>query len=403
MAGGLGVRLACVSGDNPKPMMPLCGKPGLLWQLENLRKSGIEKVTLALGYRGEKIKEYFGDGKALQMELSYVWEEEPLGTAGVLFKLRDRLREPFFVINGDLIFDVDFQAFYRAFRGKATVFVHPNTHPQDSYRCRMESGGRITGWRVKENARNLVCAGLYLLSPDTLAALDGGYANLDKDIIAPLVGKGQVYGYCPAEYVKDYGTPQRLLETEQDIKHGFLASRSRKHARKAIFLDRDGVLNRLNGFITKPEQLELLPKAGEAVKRINQSEYLAIVATNQPVIARGDCSFEGLYQIHAKLDGLLGEAGAFLDDIFLCPHHPDKGFEGERTEYKINCDCRKPKPGLLMQAAEKYGLSLEDCWMIGDTASDEMAGRAAGCRTILLGRDAEGLYEAIGLILDRDK
>jgi len=122
----------------------------------------------------------------------------------------------------------------------------------------------------------------------------------------------------------------------------------------------------------------------EAIRMINRSGYLAIVVTNQPVIARGEVTWEMLNEIHRKMETLLGEQGAYLDDIFVCPHHPDKGFPGERPEYKVNCDCRKPKPGLLLRAAEKYNIDLSDSWMIGDRPQDAAAGAAAGCQTIAL-------------------
>lgn len=120
--------------------------------------------------------------------------------------------------------------------------------------------------------------------------------------------------------------------------------------------------------------------AAEAIWRINRSGYFAIVVTNQPVIARGEVTWEGLDKIHCKLETLWGQNGAYLDDIFISPHHPDKVFSGERPEYKIDCDCRKPKPGL--QVAERYNIEPEESWMIGDQPQDEAAGKAAGCQTV---------------------
>jgi len=130
--------------------------------------------------------------------------------------------------------------------------------------------------------------------------------------------------------------------------------------------------------LTKPEQFELLPGVAEAIKMINKSGYLAIVITNQPVIARGDCTWENLQQIHDKMETELGKEGAFLDAIYICPHHKDKGFEGERPEYKYDCECRKPKPGLLLQAANDFNIDLAESIMIGDSDSDKQAGNNSG-------------------------
>ena len=117
----------------------------------------------------------------------------------------------------------------------------------------------------------------------------------------------------------------------------------------------------------------------EAIKLINQSGYLAIVVTNQPVIARGEVTWDELHEIHRKMETLLGKDGAYIDGLYICPHHPDKGFEGERPEYKIDCDCRKPKPGLLLQAAQDYNIDLTQSYMIGDSERDVEAGINAGC------------------------
>ena len=125
-----------------------------------------------------------------------------------------------------------------------------------------------------------------------------------------------------------------------------------------MFLDRDGTINIEKGFLTDAEDFELIEGAAKAIRTINQSEYLAVVCTNQPVIARGECTFNKLREIHDKMETLLGQEGAYLDAIYYCPHHPDKGFEGERPEYKIDCDCRKPNDGLLRKAAADFNIDL---------------------------------------------
>lgn len=164
--------------------------------------------------------------------------------------------------------------------------------------------------------------------------------------------KGEIYAYNTPEYVKDVGTPERFYAACEEQKKGVWNAKSLANRQKAIFLDRDGTINVLKGFLKRVDDFELLPNVIEAIKRINASEYLVIVATNQPVIARGECSFEELENIHKKLETELGKTGAFVNDIFFCPHHPDKGYEGEIPELKINCDCRKPKTGMLNTAAE---------------------------------------------------
>ena len=147
---------------------------------------------------------------------------------------------------------------------------------------------------------------------------------------------------------------------------------------KCIFLDRDGTINRFTGFLRETSQMELEEHVAEAIRMINRSEYLAIIVTNQPVVARGECSVEMLDQIHERMYTLLGAEGAYVDDLYYCPHHPDKGFEGEVPALKIECDCRKPKPGLFLKAMKEYNIDPKQSVSYGDSDRDEIASRAAG-------------------------
>ena len=140
------------------------------------------------------------------------------------------------------------------------------------------------------------------------------------------------------------------------------------------------------------------------MKKINASGYLAIVVTNQPVIARGEVSYEKLKEIHNKMETMLGYDGAYLDGIYFCPHHPHKGYEGEVPELKIECECRKPKPGMLLKAAGDFHIDLSRSWVIGDSENDILAGKAAGCRTVLIGEGTAGQdLSAMNLLESVDK
>ena len=394
MAGGKGTRTAVIASDVPKPMIPICGKPILEYQIECLKKNGLTDIVLVIGHLGRHIRDYFGDGGRFGCNISYFSETEPLGTAGALYKL-ENLSDNFILLNGDIIFDVDFSRmidFHRKKNAAATLAVHPNSHPYDSALIVSDKEGQITGWLNKEDERgyyrNQVNAGIHILSknflkscPQTKEKID-----LDRDMLKPLISGGKIFAYSTPEYIKDMGTPERYAQVTSDIEKGIVHGKNLKTKQKAVFLDRDGTINLLveNSFITKPEQFKLIYGAAEAIKKINNMGYLAIVITNQPVIARGEVTFETLDLIHMKMETELGKSGAYLDDLFFCPHHPDKGFSGERPEYKIDCNCRKPKPGMLVAAAEKYNIDLPASWMIGDDMRDVNAGKAAGCKTALI-------------------
>ncbi|MBR1575193.1 MAG: HAD-IIIA family hydrolase [Bacteroidales bacterium] len=412
MAGGKGTRIASLRNDIPKPMIPVLGKSVLEWQIESLKRAGLDDITLVIGHLGDKIQDHFGDGSRFGVRIRYFVEDHPLGTAGALFRM-DGLSEDFLLLNGDVLADIDWNrliAFHRSKGAWASLVTHPNDHPYDSFLIETEmmpparpgalpqDSGRIIQWIGKDEVRgflrNRVNAGLAVLSPALLDFARGRLASpdgvvpekvdLDRDVLRPCIRQGQVYAYDTAEYIKDMGTPGRLAEVERDLRSGKVASRALPGPRKAVFLDRDGVLNRHVGFLKTLDQMELLPGAAEAVRKINASRYLAIVVSNQPVIARGGCSFEELQAIHAKMETLLGREGAYLDAIYYCPHHPDRGFAGERPEYKGPCSCRKPAPGMLLQAAEDFRIDLARSYMIGDSESDVEAGRRAGCRDAFL-------------------
>jgi len=193
-----------------------------------------------------------------------------------------------------------------------------------------------------------------------------------------------LHGYRSPEYIKDAGTPTRLDSVEADIRSGVVERGTLAVKRPAVFLDRDGTINEDTPFITRPEQLKLLPGAAEAVRMMRESGYRMVVVTNQPTIARGDCSVAELLRIHDHMEMELSREGAFLDGIYYCPHHPDKGFAGERAELKMECECRKPGDGMIRLAARELNLDLKSSWMIGDRTGDIQAAHNSGVRSILL-------------------
>ncbi|MDR1092892.1 MAG: HAD-IIIA family hydrolase [Clostridiales bacterium] len=410
MAGGQGTRMAGVLKDIPKPMAPICGKPILEYQIENLTRYGATDILIVVGPLGGAVREYFGDGAAFGARISYITEETPLGTAGALYYVGDFIGDedvPLFF--GDILCDVDlgrFIAYHREKGAAATLLAHPNSHPFDSDLVVAGADGRVTGWDSKHNTRgydykNLVNSGLYVV---TRAVSDRvkrpEKTDLEKDIVIPMIDSGGVYAYASCEYVKDAGTPERYAQAESDCARGIVRRRNLSNKQKCVFLDRDGTLNESAGFIARPDGLRLIGGVAEAVKRINRSEYLAVVATNQPVVARGDCTAAELDAVHRRLETLLGREGAYLDGLYYCPHHPDKGFPGEVSELKTDCGCRKPKTGLLTAAARDFNIDLSASYLIGDGERDTEAARRAGARGIRVETDAPGqLLEAVDKIV----
>ena len=416
MAGGRGTRISELFPDIPKPLISIDGIPVLEREIISLRDQGFTYIILTIGYMAEKIQDYFDDGSKLGVSITYFVEDKPLGNAGALFKLD--LKEDFLLLNADAVFDVNFNRmvdYHIEKGGLVTLFTHPNSHPYDSGLIIADKNGEVNAWLAREDKRpeyyrNRVNAGLHVISPKALELsgvkkeevgieVDGKVkkVDLDRQILKPLCGTHTMFCYDSPEYVKDMGTPERFCSVERDYKAGVVKAKNLSNKQKAIFLDRDGTINRYVGFLRKTEELELLPDAAEAIKLINTSGYLAVVVTNQPVIARGEVTWDKLQEIHNKMETELGKQGAYLDAIYYCPHHPHKGYEGEIPELKFDCDCRKPKPGMLIKAAQDLNIDLEKSWMIGDSDSDVEAGNAAGCKKIKI--EEGGLLEAVRGIL----
>lgn len=418
MAGGKGTRISQLFPNIPKPLIPIDNIPVIEREISFLRNQGFSDIILTVSYQADQIISYLGDGSKLGVHIEYYIEETPLGNAGALLKLRSKLTEPFLLLNADAVFDVDFNRmvkFHKKHSGLVTLFTHPNSHPYDSGLIISNESHQVIDWLTKDDIRpkfykNRVNAGLHVIDPVLLDQLSIDpkligtkdlktgkiiKIDLDRQLLKPLSSTGKMFCYDSSEYVKDMGTPDRYNSVLNDFKNGIVTGKNLSNKQKAIFLDRDGTINKYVGFLHNIDQFELIHTVADAIKKINSSGYLTIVITNQPVIARGEVTESELDQIHNKMETLLGLEGAYIDGIYFCPHHPDKGYIGEITELKINCECRKPKPGMLLKAAEDFNIDLDQSWMIGDGENDVKAGIAAGCKTALISSQKQNIGQTI--------
>ncbi len=396
-AGGKGTRISSITGDTiPKPMLEVSGYPILYHQIMNLKESGITDITIIVGHLGEIIKNYFKDGKSLGVNISYVTEDptKPLGTAGALYYLKDSFEDDFIFLLADVFIDIDFKKmaeFHYSHGAEVTLLTHPNSHPFDSDLVVVDKNNRVKKFDHKTNDRsvynyhNLVNAGVMIFSKNTLQFIqEPKKYSYEKDIVVPLIEQGKVYSYKSSEYAKDMGTPERYKLVQEDYNNGLPSQRNLRNKQKCIFIDRDGTINEYVGFLRNENQMQLIPGVAEAIRNINNSDYLCIVITNQPVIARGEVTEEQLENIHMKMEKLLGNEGAFINDLYYCPHHPDRGFKGEIPELKIVCDCRKPSTGLIKRAVKEYNIDLSESYMIGDSTLDVQLAKNAGLKSILV-------------------
>ena len=392
LAGGKGTRLGLEG--LPKAMVPIDGVPLLQRTIEAAAAQGFRDFLILTGHLGAEIEDRLGDGSAFHSTIQYVREMEPLGTSGCFNQVRAYLTEPFLVVYGDILMDVDLRAlvdFARRKGGAGALFAHPNDHPLDSDLIDADADGRIIAVHPKPHAQgahypNLVSAALYVLSPVALRYVpNNGPSDWGKDVLPRLAAAEPLFAYRSCEYVKDIGTPDRLARAERHLQEGRLSRLALRNPKSAIFLDRDGVINEERGGVHYPAQVVLIPGAAEAIRSFNEAGVPVICVTNQPDIAKGAMSFDDLRAVMGEIDYLLArQAGAYLDDVLVCPHHPERGWAGEILELKVHCDCRKPNDGLLRKAARRHNIDLGRSWLVGDRYCDIAAAHSAGCRSILV-------------------
>ena len=393
MAGGKGTRLGNLVHEIPKPMVKINDVPIIERQITDLKNSGIKDLIIVVGYLGDVISSYFKDGKEFGVNITYIKEDEPLGSCGSLYYLKDLVSENFILLFGDLIESVDFNNmlfFHKNKNALITLFAHPNSHPYDSDLVVKNDDDIVLKFDSKHNVRdyyyhNLVNAGIYIINKEALSYFEKPTKlDMEKDFVSTLIKTEKVYAYVSSEYVKDAGTFDRLEAVGNDIKNNIVSNKNLAKKQKAIFLDRDGTINVHKGHLNNVDNFELLPGVSEAIQMINDSDYLAIVITNQPVISRGELTFEGLDNVHKKMETLLGKDKAYLDAIYFCPHYPESGFEGEVKALKIDCDCRKPKIGMLLKAQKRFNINFESSWFVGDSDFDILCGQNAKTKTVLI-------------------
>ena len=393
IAGGKGTRLGNISV--PKPMVKVVGKPLLEYQIELAKRYGLKDILILVGYKSEQIIDYFGNGSKWGVNISYSIEEKPLGTAGSLKSVEQILNDRFLVFYGDTMMDINLLKlveFDGSHSSLGTLLCHPNDHPHDSDIVEIdEDSNEVILFHSKPHNEslykpNLVNAALYILSKDILSYIEPDKkCDFGKDIFPKALAAGnKLIAYNTAEYIKDMGTPDRLEKVEVDFLSGKVKLLNNENKRKAIFIDRDGVINKEVGNLRNADEFKLMNNVPKAIGMINNSNYLAIVITNQPVVAKGWCSFQELNNIHNKMQTELGYKNVFLDRIYYCPHHPDRGFDGEIEELKIDCNCRKPKLGLIEKAVSDYNIELDGSFFIGDTTTDIKTANNAGITSVLV-------------------
>jgi D-glycero-D-manno-heptose 1,7-bisphosphate phosphatase len=374
LAGGRGTRLGSLTGGRPKPLTEVAGKPFIVYLIEALRRFGFADILLLVGSFGSAYEEYLGDGARFGVRLRRVPDDPPADTAGALVHAALYLAPRFLLVNGDSFFDINL----------LDLVTRPITGPwlarlalrevadARRYGKAVLDGDRLTAFEEKPDAGpGLINAGIYWLKREIVPKSAVSPCSLERQLLPPLVARGLVRGTIYRGRFIDIGTPEDLALAGELLP---LWER-----RPAAFLDRDGVLNRDTGYVSRKEDFVWNPGAKLAIRRLNDRGFFVFVVTNQAGIAKGLYSPADVERLHRWMNRELRRTGAHIDAFYYCPHHPTEGTE----TYRRVCACRKPAPEMLLQAMREWPVERAASFMIGDKATDMEAARAAQVTGIL--------------------
>ena len=381
LAGGRGTRSA--NPGLPKIAQEVGGKTLLQWHFDLLRASRIDEVVMVTGHLADQVDQLVASSNAEGLQVTTLQEREPQGTVqAVREALTATDASHLLVILGDVwcSFPVDdfLLAWQRDNRSVAAI-VHPSLHPADSDAVIPHPDGHVEvipkGQRVGLH-RNMSAAGVFGVTREFLLPGDTP-KDIGSDLLREAAVSNELLAFVSSHYFKDTGTPDRLESAQRDWASGAFTRRGELGPRPALILDRDGVINPALPEVYRADQLEIITGVAQQIARANALGVPVLVATNQPGLAKGFMEVEHHEQIRARLDQLLIDQGAFIDDYAYCPHHPESGHQGEVAELKIQCACRKPAPGLLLELIARHGLDAAASVMVGDSDRDLEAATSA--------------------------
>lgn len=376
LAGGEATRLGEIAAAVPKCLQPVAGRPFIDYLLRELRRHGVRRVVLATGRLHDAVEQHVGDGAAFGLEVDYSLEPEPLGTAGaVALAARHLTGHAAYVCNGDSLLDCNLLALAGALNGAPDIRVAVALHRVPDTRrfgaVTIGADGLVTAFCEKTGGGpGLVNGGIYCARAAWLRELPPVPSSLERDVFPPLVAAGSMAAVATEGLFIDIGLPESLADAQQVVQQW-------RH-RPCAFLDRDGVINVDTDYVHTPAEFRFMPGMPEAIRALNDAGWLAIVITNQAGIGRGYYTEADFAQFTAWIDERLAEAGAHVDATYHCPHHPTAGV----GDYLRECECRKPKPGMLLRAIDDWEPDTRRSFMLGDMPKDLAAAEGAGIRGV---------------------
>jgi D-glycero-D-manno-heptose 1,7-bisphosphate phosphatase len=347
-------------------MLQFHGKPFLEYLIELLREQGFSRILILVGYLPHVITEYFGDGNRFGVRIEYSKTAVENDTGLRVALARDKLDPIFLLMYSDNYWPMDFTTLWKAYlrsQAAAQVVVYRNRDGYTRHNLRVDGTGRVSVYDKSRQTADLegVDIGFILMRRELLDLLPEGNTQLEKELYPRLIAKHELSAFVSDHRYYSVGGFDRLWMTEEFLRR-----------RGMVLLDRDGVLNRRMPraqYVTNWEQWEWEPGALESLRLLHGAGVRCVVVSNQPGIARGMLSQGALEELNRRMCSDAEAAGGRIEHVYYCPHGWDEG-----------CECRKPRPGMLLQAQRDYHLDLSRTWFIGDDERDGAAARAAQCK-----------------------
>jgi D,D-heptose 1,7-bisphosphate phosphatase len=375
LAGGLGTRLGALTATTPKPLLPIGDRPFLAWLMRELRRFGVEEFLLLTGHLSDQVAMMVQTlADCLPGPVRIVTSEEPeqAGTGGAVFHARTKLADRFLLCNGDSLFDFNLTRVLRDASadepGTIGRLVLRSIADASRYGMVELEGDRVSAFheRPPPATPGVINAGIYVFDRTLIGELTGA-CSLERDIMPLLAARGALRGTMAQGYFRDIGEPSDLARARTEIPVLL--------RRRALFLDRDGVLNVDHGHVGTRDRFEWIPGAKEAVRAATNAGWHVFVVTNQSGIARGLYSEADVQLLHAWMTQEIRNEGGTIDDWRYCPFHPEAVATGYRHPAH---PWRKPAPGMLLDLIRTWELDARTSVLIGDQDKDLAAAAAAG-------------------------
>jgi len=384
LVGGLGTRLRPLTYNIPKPLVRMNKKPFLFYLLSYLSSLGIKEIILLVGYKADAIRRYCKDGKKWGLKITYSEEKKPLGTGGALLNAFNSTDRPILLLNGDSYFNLDlkkFIQFHRKRKALVTIYALEGDLAEKGALV-LEKNGRIRRFLEKQKTGfGLFNAGAYIFDPKAIKEMHSMWTkskiqktfSIEKDIFPIFAAKKKLFAYVGRSYFLDIGTPESILRAKEFFKN-------KENGSPAIFIDRDGVINKYRtDYVKTPEEFVFEENAIRGLKELSKLGTPMFIVTNQSAVGRKIITKRMLTKIHKKMISAFIKNNIKINGIFVCPHKPED-----------KCHCRKPKPGMLFEIQKKFGIDLSSSYLISDSSADIMMGNSVGCTTILLKKGLRG-------------